>query len=126
MQPSRFLIVDADSHCVERIGRTLTGVGYRFDHARTAVDAYGRVSQFDYTAVLIADRLPDSDGLDCFSRLRRESPDLCGLLLANQCDVSTVFSAIQYGFDRVIAKPIDVAELLQVLSGPQTVKTTAG
>ena len=118
MQPCRYLIVDSDPNASQQIGRTLSGLGYRLDLASTATEASVLAERTRYTTVLIADRLSDGDGLDCFVRLRRQHPGLIGVLTSETCDVAFVFSAVRYGISHVLRKPIDVSELLTVVSDP--------
>ena len=116
MRPSRFLIIDGDNHVSDHIGRTLSSVGYRFDSASTAAEAATLMSESDYSTVLVADRLRDADGLDCFSRLRRQCASITGMLMTETGDVSSVFAAVYYGIDHVLPKPVNVEDLLNVIS----------
>ena len=116
MKPSRFLIVDSDRDAAETIARTFAGVGYRYDIVGTAAAAQTRIDEEDFSTVIVAEHLVDGDGIDCFLRLRRQSHRLTGLLMADQCDVATVFSAIRFGIEHVMQKPIDMKQLLGIVS----------
>lgn len=115
MTANRFLLVEGDRATADRIGRTFAAVGYHCESVRTAAEAIAKAKLGGYSTVLIAERLPDGDGLDCFARLRRVLRKPLGILLAEKHDVSTVFSAVNYGIQHVVPKPIDVADLMDVL-----------
>lgn len=116
MADEQILIVDSDGVTAERIARTFSGVGIRSEHVRTAAAATTAASHGSYDMVLISEQLGDSDGLDCFARLRRTNLDAPGVLMADRADVQLVNSAMIYGMRHVIAKPVDATELLVLLS----------
>lgn len=116
MAAERILIVDSDVVTAERIARTFAGVGIRSELVQTAAAATAAASHGSYDMVLIAEQLGDSDGLDCFARLRRAALNAPGVLMADRADVQLVNSAMIYGMRHVIAKPVDATELLVLLS----------
>lgn len=116
MKPERILIVESDRESAETLARTFAGIGYRFEVVSTGAEAVTRVEENPFTVAIISEHLVDSDGIDCFHRLRRRCHGLVGLLLVSHGDVNSVFSAIRFGISHVLPKPIDVAELVRVVA----------
>ncbi len=64
--------------------------------------------------ILITDwRLPDGyDGIQVLSEVRNHSPEIVAVMISAEADSELTDRALQAGFDRVIAKPFPVMEIL--------------
>lgn len=116
MMSNRILIVDSDDANAARIARTLSGVGFCFEVANTSAAAARVVEEADVSFVVVAEHLSDTDGLDCFARLKRAKRSLVGLLMSDRADLGAVVSAMTYGIERVLTRPADPAEVIEAIT----------
>ena len=117
---SRILVVNSDISLCTTISGTLSALGYPLDVAYDAEQARSLVSARRYSIGLIAERLSDGDGVSLFQELHGRSPVMAGVLVAAAANLYTVAKAIGAGMARVVARPLDVKELLEVISDQQT------
>lgn len=111
----RILIVDDDAASRIMMAKILTLEGYQVDHADGGNSALTLVRQHDYQLVILDYRMPGMNGVELFGKLREERPEIVGIFLTGYPTVDTVFPAISEGIERVLAKPVDINELLGVI-----------
>ena len=115
------LIIDADPLASELLVGTLTGLGYDVQRAATGLEAVGQAATLATQGrplrwVFLSDTLTDMDPLDTFHRVRRQCPDVRGLLLTGAADVHLVFDAIAAGVRHVLPRPLDPCVLMDLLA----------
>jgi DNA-binding NarL/FixJ family response regulator len=107
------LIVDDHRMFAESLARLLaaeddievTGV------ATSAVAAFALVAQRPPQVVIVDYQLPDQDGLQIVTELKRSSPDLIVLMLSGVIDESVLLSAIEAGCIGFLTKDRAAAEV---------------
>jgi len=71
----------------------------------------------DYNLVLLDQRLPDGNGLDFFSEIRRQRPRQTAILITGFADVRDAMSAVRRGLFDYLTKPFDSLEALEAVIG---------
>lgn len=114
---ARILVIDDDEQCSQLLRAVFEQAGHEVATAANGKIglAMSRNSQFD---LVITDVLmPEKDGLELIKELRRDNPEARiiaisggGLLHAEDC----LKMARLFGAQRILKKPIDVKELLQI------------
>ena len=70
-----------------------------------------------YRLAVIDFQMPGMNGVELFRRLRELQPELMGVFLTGFPNIDTVYPAIEAGIERVLAKPVNDAELFAVVEG---------
>ncbi len=107
------LVIDNEVVVVNSVRRILTRKGYRVEAAFTGDEALQRIRERSYTLVLMDMRLPDLDGLQLLSRMRKIKPDLTVLVVTGYASIDTAVEAIRRGAAGYMSKPFTPEELLQ-------------
>ncbi len=123
---SRILLVTSDLSLCSTISGTLSALGYPLDVAYDAAQARSLAAGRRYDIGLIGERLSDCDGVSLFTELHERSPVMSGVLVAAAANLYTVVKAVGAGMARVVARPLDFKELLEVISAQQTMQNREG
>lgn len=113
------LVVDDEDQIRQLIRTTFEEAGYRVEEAsngKEALDQYRRTP----TDLVITDILmPDQDGLECISTLRRESPNVKIIAITGGSDMIGVLGfldvAKMLGAHRTLQKPFEMKTLLDAV-----------
>jgi len=111
----RILLVDDDRDACTIMSKLLAAHGYQVDTAEGGTAALARVRTQEYQLAILDYRMPGMNGVELFARMREVRPDVRGIFLTGYPTVDTVFPAISEGIERVLAKPVDIKELLSVI-----------
>lgn len=108
------LIVEDDPSLSRHLNLILTNKGYKTYIAESASDARTKLAECYPTVILMDLMLPDANGMDFISELKRAplTQDIPILVLTSVDDVDTKVQAIEYGADDYLTKPIDSSELM--------------
>jgi DNA-binding NtrC family response regulator len=109
---ARVMVVDDEEPMLEWLSIFLEQAGYGVEchsDGRTALEA-GRHNPPD---VLVVDiKMPGISGLEVFSRLKEQSPDLTGIIMTAYSSVETAVTAIRHGASDYLLKPFQADQLL--------------
>lgn len=119
----RALVVEDDPGIASGLSLSLRQAGYAVDVCGTLESAWTALCVEPFDAVLLDLGLPDGDGLDLLTRLRRQSErrpgqstlpqrDLPVLIMTARDGVSDRIFGLDEGADDYIVKPFDPNELL--------------
>jgi CheY-like chemotaxis protein len=115
----RILVVEDDRDSADGLALLLGTMGHECTVARDGVDAVGRAREFAPDVVLLDLGLPVVDGYETCRRLRAEEATRAALIVAltgwGQSD--DVRRTREAGFDLHLVKPIDLAQLRELLAG---------
>jgi DNA-binding response OmpR family regulator len=108
----RLLIIE-DEHRLSAILKTKLGAsGFVVDVAGSAADAVAAIELFNYDAAVLDLALPDGDGLDVLSTVRRKGKALPILILTARDAVEDRVAGLDAGADDYLTKPFAMAELV--------------
>lgn len=112
---TRILAVDDDKSTCRFISKALARHGFEVDTATDGTAAMELVAKHHYALALLDFHMPDVDGAQLFRKIRAKQPNMIAVFLTGDPTIGTVFPAIDAGAERVLAKPVGVEELLQVV-----------
>jgi DNA-binding response OmpR family regulator len=107
----KVLVVEDDPQALELIRFALGGGGHTVDAAMTGDEGllYARVNPYD---VIVLDlMLPDVDGIEIVTQLRREQRSVPVLMLTATSAVAMKVKGLDAGADDYLTKPFDPGEL---------------
>ena len=112
------LVVDDDAESREACCAAITGAGYRSVSAASGAAALALVEHQPALrgglGLAVVDYLmPGLDGLDTYRALRRELPDLAGILLTGHTSLQVAVEALNLGFGQVVPKPVEQVALVE-------------
>ena len=113
---TRILIVDDDKGMVSTLRDILGACGYQILHASSGHEAIDQARNAAPHAVLMDIRMPGLNGVDTFRELKRLAPDAYVIFMTAYATSELVEEARREGAVEVLAKPIDMEHLLELLS----------
>lgn len=105
------LVVDDDTISVKLTAFVLEGAGYGVIKAYSGQSALNMIEAHDIDLVLLDVALPDLDGFDVCTQIRRVS-DIPIVFLSGRTQVQDRVHGLRIGGDDYIVKPFEPAELL--------------
>ena len=111
MVPSRLLLIDDDPDILATLQDELQNAGYRVSTARSVMTGLVQAREDTLDLILTDPRLPDGNGRDVVTRLRR-TLQLPIIVLSARGDVSEKVALLELGADDYLVKPVEPAELL--------------
>lgn len=119
------LIVADDEEACVHVANILSARDWRTDTAWVASKALDLARKNAYDAVVFDFRRPGLDGADLCRRIRETQPNVHQVFLTGTPRIDTVYQAMEAGAERVLAKPVDPTELVQVLEEQLAATTSA-
>lgn len=108
------LLIEDDRKITEALTLAFAAEGYKTIPCRTCADAYSKAAeQFDIMIIDIT--LPDGNGFELFSELRKYTAAPAIFLTAND-DEDSIVKGFQLGGDDYITKPFSTRELMARIS----------
>ena len=112
MSGERVLVVDDDPASCEAVAEGLRAEGFDVATAFGGTAALDRVRERAFDIVLSDVRMRDLDGLTLLKTLRRETPDVCVILMTAFANVEAALIAIREGAYDYVSKPLRLDELI--------------
>lgn len=113
------LLVDDDSKILRALSRSLDDAGFRVTTSSCAAEARVILKRDEIDAVVCDYCMPGDSGLDFLSEVCADSPDIhCFVLsgMVSGVDIAEKWAA-DIGVKKVLSKPCDVDELIDLLEG---------
>lgn len=107
----KVLVVDDEPVVVNSIRKTLVRRAYRIEEAFTGAEAMRRILAEPYDLVFLDMRLPDADGLELVSNIKRHKPSLRVVIVTGYASIDTAVEAIKRGASDYMSKPFTPEEL---------------
>jgi len=123
--PLRLLLVDDDAVYVERLARSLRGMGCDVATASDIPGAIRSAQEFHPQTAVLDLKLGATSGLDCLRELKQIVPELRVLMLTGYGSISTAMEAVRDGAWDYLTKPADAEQILHALLTDPRQKETA-
>jgi DNA-binding response OmpR family regulator len=107
---ARVLVIDDDVELCRLVTRFMSGEGFVIDSVTSGNEGVRRALSGDYALVMLDVMLPDVNGYDVLSRIRRESRTPVLMLTARGDTLDRVLG-LEMGTDDYLPKPFDPSEL---------------
>ena len=115
--PLRVLVVDDETALVDLLAMTLRYEGWEVRTASDGAAGLRAAKDFHPDAVVLNIRLPDLDGLEVLSALRKELRDVPVLVLTAKDAVEDRIAGLTAGGDDYVSKPFALEEVVARLRG---------
>jgi CheY-like chemotaxis protein len=112
----RYLIVDDNREFAENLAEILRDRGAEADLAGSGPEALERVRATRYQALVTDMRMPLMGGAELVNQARRIDPDLAAIVVTAFAGDGALEAARREGLLAVLAKPVPIAQLLELLS----------
>jgi two-component system, NtrC family, response regulator HydG len=109
------LIVDDEVDACENLRDILTDLGYRVDTARNGLEAIEHVRRSAYDIALLDLKMPGMDGVSVYREIKRLRPETAAIVVSAFSGSELAETAIEEGATQVVAKPVDVPQLLSAI-----------
>ena len=94
----------ADARLIRELLRELAYFPFSLEHVQTLAAAFARLDEADTDAVLLDLDLPDSHGLETFTRIRAARPSVAILILSGNSDRDMALRAVSEGAQDYLLK----------------------
>ena len=108
----RIILVEDDQQIGRAVRQALKDESYALDWVSDGETALSACQMQDYELMLLDLGLPDTDGFEVLSQLRREGKHLPIIIITARDSVDDRIRGLDYGADDYLMKPFAVNELL--------------
>ena len=115
MKKGSVLIVEDDRTQRELLAEALRKRGFYVEGAENLSEAKEFLERKDYNVLLLDYKLPDGDGLEFLTYLKKNHPKLPVIMLTAYASVDNAVSAMKAGAFHYLAKPINLEELTLIV-----------
>lgn len=123
MDNASILIADDDQAIRTVLTQALTRIGMDVRSTGNAATLWQWVERGDGDLVITDVVMPDENGLDLLTRIRKVRPDLRVIVMSAQNTLLTAVKASERGAFEYLPKPFDLAELVQVVRKALTARS---
>ncbi|HMB65198.1 MAG TPA: sigma-54 dependent transcriptional regulator [Eudoraea sp.] len=110
------LIIEDDAAFCQMLQKFLTKQGFEVQSSYTAPDAKNKYRNTHFDLVLTDLRLPDYDGIQLLSDIKKSTPDTVVIVMTGYAEVGTAVDAMKKGAFDYISKPFTPDEMLKVIA----------
>jgi EAL domain-containing protein (putative c-di-GMP-specific phosphodiesterase class I) len=110
------LLVDDEESLVRSIRRALTAAGYEVSTASDGRRAVDLLADATFDTILSDIDMPRMNGIQLLQAVRQRDVDVPVILMTGAPDLSTAVQAVAHGAFSYLTKPIDMADLREVVS----------
>ena len=110
------LIVEDEKNQREILQEFLESKGYETEGAESGEEALKKFETRIFDAILLDIKLPDTSGIDLLKKIRKINPQIPVIMTTAYSDVDLVIEAMKSGAFHYLVKPINLEELLIVIS----------
>lgn len=126
IQPRQILVVDDEANIRKFLKKSLEREGYETRLAGTAEEALESLEK-DRPDLLVLDVwLPDANGMDLLSDIRRKDPDLPIIIITAFGEIKMAVEAMRAGAYDFVAKPFDFNTLNRSIENALKISTMRG
>ena len=126
--PARILVVDDNSSVARLIAHILSTGGYEVALAANGREAWVKLLEGDYVAVLTDIVMPDMDGLELIKKIRTWNDNIAIVAMSGGGTVATMDflpTAQAFGANAVFSKPFRAQPLLQIVANVLSARGSA-
>ena len=109
------LIVEDDTSFLQRLARAMEGRGFTVTTAESVTDSLVRVEREAPAFAIVDMRLPDGNGLDVISAVKKRRPAARTIILTGDAHIATAVTAVKLGAVDYLAKPVDADDVVAAL-----------
>jgi DNA-binding NtrC family response regulator len=111
----KILVIDDETIVRTSCERTLTPEGYEVISASGGQEGIEYLQNQSFELVLLDLKMPDIDGIEVLTRIKKEWPDTKVIMITGYSTVDTAVQALRYGAYNFIEKPFTPDSLLNAV-----------
>ena len=115
----KLIIVDDDTPCRERLGRSMEKKGFSVETFASYKDCIKRCDEENFDYAVVDMRLEDGSGLELIKKLKEISPKTKSLLLTGYGNIATAVAAIKTGAIDYLPKPAEIDQIYDALTNSE-------
>lgn len=112
---ANIIVADDDNAIRTVIARALVQDGFTVDTVSTAAVLWQKAMRGEGDAIITDVVLPDGDGIDILSRIRRHRPELPVIVISGESTLQTAVRATKEGAFEYIPKPFDLNNIVDAI-----------
>lgn len=123
----RILVIEDEDTLLKDLCKGLRIKGYAVDQADNGKDGYQMAIDEEYDLIILDLNLPEMDGLELLSRLKKEKASIKVLILSANHQLETKLSGFELGASDYLTKPFHFEELearIRILLNRQFIQQT--
>ena len=115
-EKSRILLVDDDTSLLNSMALILRHEGYKVTTAQNGMEAMAMSWDSPFDVVFMDIKMPVMDGAECYEKLKGVRPNAVVVMMTAYAVEDLVQRALRQGAYRVMYKPFDMGEVLQLVA----------
>ena len=115
MIEERILLVDSDKPLITKCKSILQPNGYIIDIALNSRELEKCLKANSYDLLIMDIDLPDADGLELLSRIKKEYEDICVIVISGQSSIGKAVESMRLGAQDYLSKPFSDEEFKQIV-----------
>lgn len=119
-QAVRVFLLEDDEDLREALVSVLELEGYEVLSAADGVEAVGKASERTFDIIVFDVKLPGPDGLEVFSQLKNENPDLLSIVMTGYATEQDTLRALRLGVGDYLKKPFRSSVLIEAVKRLET------
>jgi len=105
------LLIDDEEAILEVMSVNLEKKNHIIETAKTGHEAISKVSEKDYSTIILDYALPDMNGLDVLSAIKKKRPNVPIIMITAYGTIEMAVSAMKAGVFNYLVKPINYEEM---------------
>ncbi|MDH5541720.1 MAG: sigma-54 dependent transcriptional regulator [Nitrospinota bacterium] len=105
------LLIDDEEAILEVMSVNLEKKNHIIETAKTGQEAISKVSEKDYSTIILDYALPDMNGLDVLSAIKKKRPNVPIIMITAYGTIEMAVSAMKAGVFNYLVKPINYEEM---------------
>jgi DNA-binding NtrC family response regulator len=118
----KVLLVDDEKDFVEALAERMENRGMNVTSTTSAKDAIEKVKKESYDAIVLDLQMPEMDGLEALSEIKKIKPEMQIILLTGHATVEKGIEAMKLGAMDLIEKPADLQTIAEKIKKAQAKK----
>ncbi len=112
----RVLLVDDELEFIETLGERLASRGFEADCVTSGSAAMDQINQKAYDVVITDLMMPQMNGLQLFSEIRKLAPTVSVIMLTGLAEIESAIDGIKAGLFDYLVKPVNFDELIEKIT----------
>lgn len=112
----KILIIEDDASFCQMLQKFLAKQGHEVQTSFSAPDAKSKFEAHDFDLVITDLRLPDYDGIQLLSEIKKKAPQTAVIVMTGYAEVGTAVTAMKRGAFDYISKPFTPDEMVKVVT----------
>lgn len=113
---TKILIADDSESLARSMSLVLRRRGYEITTARDGVEAVRLALAEDFDLIFLDVKMPNLNGVDAFNHIRAQKPEAAVVMMTAYTVEHLVQRALSDGVYRVLRKPLDMEQILQLIT----------